>query len=330
MYRNKTIGVIVTAYNEEELVGTVIDAMPTFVDRVYVIDDGSSDGTWEEITQRAVVPHSDAISVPVPDGGHTPGHRIVPIRHKMNQGVGSAIKTGFRQALSDSVDLIAVMDGDGQMDPEQLNRLLDPIIDGRAEYTKGNRLSKPSHFKDMSSLRIIGNTMLTVLTKIASGYWRMSDPQNGYNAIAVTTLERLSLSELYDNYGFRNDVLIQLNVREIPIADVAMPAVYGDEKSAIRYHEFIPRLSRLLLRRFPWRLREKYLFRRASPGEGTYIVGSISALVWIVIVICVLFRKRSPPSWIATPIWLFCGLLLVLALTAKHKNELTVVIDDNE
>jgi glycosyltransferase involved in cell wall biosynthesis len=331
MYRDNTIGVVVTAYNEEALVGTVIDTMPAFVDRVYVIDDGSSDGTWEEIIQRAVVPHVDSIPVPVPDGGQNPGFRIVSIQHDINQGVGGAIKTGFHQALSDEVDLIAVMDGDGQMDPSQLNRLLDPIIDGKAKYTKGNRLSKFSHFKEMSRLRFVGNAMLTVLTKVTSGYWHMSDPQNGYNAIAATTLERLSLSELYDDYGFRNDMLVRLNAREITIADVAMPAVYGDEESDIYYREFIPRLSRLLLRRFPWRLREKYLFRRASPGEGSYIVGSVSSLVWIVILIHVLLRKRSPPSWIGTPGWVFCVLLLILAMTDyRHRNELTVVIEDNE
>lgn len=330
MYRNKTVGVVVIAYNEEELVGTVIDTMPTFVDRIYAIDDGSSDGTWEEITRRTVAPRANPNSVPVPDGGQNSRNQIVSVRHEINQGVGGAIKTGFRQALSDKVDLIAVMDGDGQMDPDQLDRLLDPIIDGRAEYTKGNRLSKLSHFKGMSGLRIVGNAMLTGLTKITSGYWRMSDPQNGYNAIAATTLERLSLSELYDDYGFRNDVLIRLNVREIPIADVSMPAVYGNEKSAIHYRKFIPRLSRLLLRRFPWRLREKYLFRRASPGEGPYIVGSVGALAWIISSIYVLLRERSPPTWVTTPSWIFCGLLLMLAFTDKHKNELTVIVDDNE
>lgn len=330
MYRDKIVGVVVIAYNEEELVGTVIDTMPAFVDRIYVIDDGSSDGTWEEITQRTVAARANPTPVPIPDGGQNSEYQVVSIRHEINQGVGGAIKTGFRRALSDEVDLIAVMDGDGQMDPNQLSRLLDPIVDGRAEYTKGNRLSKFSHFKEMSGLRIIGNTMLTGLTKITSGYWRMSDPQNGYNAIAATTLERLSLSELYDDYGFRNDVLVRLNVREIPIADVAMPAVYADEESAIRYREFIPRLSRLLLYRFPWRLREKYLSRRAAPGEGPYIVGSVGALVWIAIIIHILLRERSPPSWIATPGWMFCGLLLMLALTDKHKNELTVIVEDNE
>lgn len=342
MYRKNTVGVVVTAYNEEGLVGKVIDTMPAFVDRVYAIDDCSTDRTWEEITHHLAASRAD--SVPLPDGGQNRRHRVVPIKHETNQGVGGAIKTGFRQALSDGVDLIVVMDGDGQMDPRQINRLLDPIVNGRAKYTKGSRFSTYSHCKRMSVLRFVGNSILTVLTKITSGYWHMRDPQNGYNAIAATALEQLTLSELYDGYGFRNDILVQLNINETAIVDVDMPAVYGDEDSAIRYREFIPRLSGLLLHRYFWRLREKYLFQWISPDEVLYTVGAVRRYItviilgWIIILLHMIFREQAPPSWIAIPGLLLSGLLLVLSgLLAmldrtidRHTNGSTMTGKDNE
>lgn len=324
MYRDHTVGVVVTAYNEEGLVGNVIDCMPTFVDRVYAVDDCSTDRTWNEITQHAAGPRADAVSFPLPDGGQSADGVVVPIRHERNQGVGSAIKTGFRQALEDRIDIVAVMDGDGQMDPTQLHRLLDPIIDGKAAYTKGNRLSSLSHFTGMSPLRIVGNVILTVLTRIASGYWRMSDPQNGYNAIAGTTLEQLSLSTLYGGYGFRNDILVRLNVHGTTIADVSMPALYGEEESGIRYSEFIPRMSGLLLRRFCWRLWKRYVSQQSSLVSAR----SVGVLVGLAILARMLSRKRSPHSWIG--MWLGGLLMLFTLVEGRYANNATVTVENDE
>jgi len=262
MYKRNRIAVVVPAYNEEGFVGEVIETVPSFVDRIYPVDDCSGDGTWLEIKQTAMRMNRiepEAIRgrhEAMTDGGATP--TVVPMRHDENRGVGGAIKTGYREAMSDDVDVVAVMNGDGQMDPAVLDRILDPVVEGKAAYAKGNRLLSSDHWDGMSRWRLFGNVILTGLTRIASGYWRMTDPQNGYTAISVDALQQLNLDAMYERYGFLNDMLIRLNVHDMRVADVEMSAVYGDESSSIQYTEFVPRLSWLLLLGFVWRLRKRY------------------------------------------------------------------------
>jgi len=193
MYRNHTIGVVVPAYNEEGFVGEVIETLPDYVDRIYVVDDCSTDGTWAEIRRHAVI-MNDQVSLTDSEGQTVTANgesntvfdrRVVPIRHKENRGVGGAIKTGYLRAREDEIDITTVIAGDGQMDPNLLPRFLDPIADGTVEYTKGNRLPSEEYRSEMPRFRLIGNAVLTVLTRIASGYWRMMDPQNGYTAISL-------------------------------------------------------------------------------------------------------------------------------------------------
>lgn len=327
MYRDHTVGVVITAYNEAELVGDVIDGVPSFVDRVYAVDDCSTDSTWAEITQRAAVESTDTASFPVADGGHRHGSRVVPIRHEQNGGVGRAITSGFREALDGDVDIVAVMDGDGQMDPANLDRLLDPIVDGRASYAKGNRLAKLSHMNSMSLFRLIGNVLLTILTRIASGYWRMRDPQNGYNAIETTTLKRIPLSQLHDRYGFRNDMLIRLSVEGVTVADVAMPAVYGDEESGIHYTTFVPQLSWLLLGRFFWRLRTEL---RKNWLLTPSVSESMSLLTSLVVIARLRTRNRTP-SWVARLGTVLSGLLVVFTMMEdRYANDETITIKEDE
>ena len=371
MYRDHTIGVVVPAYNEERFVGRVIETMPPFVDRVYVVDDCSTDGTWEEILRHSsrdsrhdgisesppvgfestpggergdvdlgddekegpdkISVIGDEIPSPVTDGGddesrsaggadddesrsaggaddddesdsiqergsgqqvQTDGGdpHVVPIRLDRNRGVGGAIKTGYRRAFEDGIDVTAVMAGDGQMDPDQLDRLLDPIVEGRAAYAKGNRLRGREHHESMSNWRLFGNILLTFLTKVASGYWAMMDPQNGYTAISLEALETLDLDTLYEQYGFANDVLVALNTHGFRIADVTMPAVYGEERSHIRYRSFVPNLSWLLLIGFGRRLGRKYVLTEFHPLALLYAIGvtttivSIAAVGWVSLV----------------------------------------------
>ncbi len=294
MYREHTVAVVVPAYNESGLVGTVLETVPEYVDRIYAVDDCSSDGTWAEIRRHASSTAESPISpatptasgeveerteIPVTDtrsdgGTAVEGQVIVPIRHDRNRGVGAAITTGYRHALADGIDVTAVMAGDGQMDPDQLDRLIDPIVEGRADYTKGNRLRGREYHESMSSFRLFGNVLLSLLTKVASGYWQMVDPQNGYTAISHEALESLDLDALYEQYGFSNDVLVALNTHEFPIADVTIPAVYGEEKSHIDYTTFVPKLSWLLMRRFLRRLGDRYLIRDFHPLVGLYALGA--------------------------------------------------------
>jgi glycosyltransferase involved in cell wall biosynthesis len=294
MYKDKTVAVVVVAHNEEGLVGGVIDTLPSFVDRAYVVDDGSTDGTWAEIQAHAdridpsdggeSGPDLDGSSetdtgweVPRGDGGVT--RSVVPIRHETNRGVGAAIKTGYQHAYEDGMDVTVVMAGDGQMDPEECHRIVRPVADGRADYAKGNRLLDPELREEMSSWRLFGNTVLTVLTKIASGYWKMMDPANGYTAISYRALDALDIDDIYDDYGAAHEILIRLNVQNMTVADVPLPASYGEEQSGIRYSSFVPNLSALLLRGFLWRLGVKYVVRDCHPFVLFYTFGALGGVV---------------------------------------------------
>jgi len=300
VYRDHTIGVVVPAYNEEGFVGEVIDTMPEYVDRVYVVDDASTDDTWNEIREHAeranerarrrgpLAVNGDLEPVPIDvdserspvevDGGLVFDPRVVPIQHDNNRGVGGAIKTGYQRALEDGLDITAVMGGDGQMDPDYLDTLLDPIVEDEADYAKGNRLLYKEYREGMSRWRFFGNSVLTFLTKIASGYWKTMDPQNGYTAISQYALENVEIDEMYEYYGYCNDLLVKLNTKGMRVADIAMPAVYGEEASSIKYRTYIRKVSWMLFRNFLWRLKTKYLVLDFHPLALFYIFGSLSVI----------------------------------------------------
>jgi glycosyltransferase involved in cell wall biosynthesis len=292
MYRDHTIGVVVPAYNEEGFVAEVIHTLPEYVDRAYVVDDASTDGTWEEIQEHAAQANATApthvdcenppeAAAPVADGGAVFPQRVVPIQHTENRGVGGAIKSGYQRALEDEIDITAVMGGDGQMDPDILPRFLDPIVVGEADYAKGNRLLYKEYRQGMSKWRFIGNSILTFLTKISSGYWKTMDPQNGYTVISHYALSNVGIDSMYEYYGYCNDLLVKLNAKGMRVADVAMPAVYGDEKSSIKYSTYIRRVSGMLLKNFLWRLKVKYLVLDFHPLALFYYFGAFMTLLGV-------------------------------------------------
>ena len=183
------------------------------------------------------------------------------------------------------MDITVTMDGDGQMDPEYMPRLLDPIVEDKADYAKGNRLLYKEYRSNMPKFRFLGNSILTFLTKIASGYWKTMDPQNGYTAISHYALDNVGIDVMYEYYGYCNDLLVKLNTKGMRVADVAMPAKYGDEESSIRYRTYIQRVSGMLLRNFLWRLKVKYLVLDFHPlalfyylGAGTVGLGILGSL----------------------------------------------------
>jgi glycosyltransferase involved in cell wall biosynthesis len=279
MYREQTVGVVVPAYNEEGFVGDVVETMPDVVDRVYVVDDRSTDDTWAEIRATAERVNDQVRDT---DGKAPYDPVVVPIRHNRNRGPGGAIKTGYLRAREDDVDVTAVMGGDGQMDPEVLPSILDPVVDGTVGYAKGDRLASPELHRDMGAWRLFGNRLLTWLTRIASGYWTISDPQNGYAALSAEALEAVDVEGMYEYYGYCNDLLVRLNVADVRVADVPMEAVYGDEESSITYPAYIPRVSYMLLRDFLWRLRESYLRETpAHPVPIAVVLGAASVVVGV-------------------------------------------------
>ncbi|MCO8247106.1 MULTISPECIES: glycosyltransferase family 2 protein [unclassified Haladaptatus] len=273
MYEGHTIGVVVPAYNEEGFVGDVLDSLPDFVDRIYAVDDASTDGTWDEIRAHATIERA-------PRAGESDDtvSGVVAIQHAVNRGAGAAIKTGYLAAREDGTDITVTVDADGQMDPDIMTRFLDPIVAGDAEYTKGDRLSNSELRKEMPRFRLLGNWLLTGLTRIASGYWSITDPQNGYTAISLPALEAIDLEGMYEYYGYCNDILVKLNVAGMRVADVDMPATYGDEESSIKYGDYIPKVSLMLLRNFFWRLGARY---RTHPLGIAYLFGIVSGLAGI-------------------------------------------------
>lgn len=258
MYLGRKIAVVIPAYNEEKHITNVLAGLPEFVDRAIVVDDCSMDGTSAAV-QGWVARTGDS--------------RAEVIRHLENQGVGGAIKSGFRRAMAHGADIAVIMDGDDQMDPLQMHRLLDPIVQGRTDYAKGNRLYARGSFKGMSNWRLLGNSMLTLLTKISSGNWHISDPQNGYIAIKTESLERIDVDRIFPWYGYCNSILARANAYGVRVMDVPIPARYGEEKSKIRYMRYIRRVSGLLLGLFFWRLLVKYVARDFHPLVFFYMAG---------------------------------------------------------
>ncbi|MFC4990358.1 glycosyltransferase family 2 protein [Saliphagus infecundisoli] len=285
MYRGHTIGVVVPAYNEADHVEGVLATLPGFVDRVYVVDDRSTDDTWDAITSfvesrdRQEVTDRDGLDEDpvsedppaVPDGGRAAWSRFVPIRHAENQGAGGALRTGYRHAHADGVDVTVAMDADGQMDPDRMRALLDPIVGGVADYTKGNRLGTGEDSREMPPFRLLGNRLLTALTKLSAGYWHLQDPQNGYTAISHRALAAIDLDRIPDDHDYTNDLLAQLNVAGMCVADVAMPAKYGDEESTIDYRTFVPATLGTLAYGFIHRMARTYL------ENGRYTVPALYA-----------------------------------------------------
>ena len=280
MYEGHSVGVIVPAYNEAETVGTVLEHVPDYADRIFVVDDCSTDETWEivesfaaEGSRTAVADGgsllgsaSDGASATASTGGTSDaGDRIVPIRHEENRGAGGALKTGYRRAAAAEMDLIVTLDADGQMDPAIMDRFLDPLVGRKRAFAKGDRLASGEHRAAMPGVRLFGNVLLTYLTRIASGYWHLRDPQNGYTAITHDALTAIDVDALPDHHDYCNALFAQLRVADVEVVDVPMRAIYGDEESTIDFRSFVFRTSATLARSYCWRLRRQYLTTTAGP-----------------------------------------------------------------
>jgi glycosyltransferase involved in cell wall biosynthesis len=255
MLEGKTVAVVVPAYDEEALVGTTIRGVPAFVDRIFVVDDASRDGTAEV---------ARAVGDP----------RVEVLTHDRNAGVGGAIVTGYRRAVAEGIDVACVMAADNQMDPSDLERIVLPVARGEVDYAKANRLVSGQAWEVIPRSRYLGNAMLSFLTKIASGYWHIADSQSGYTAASREILEQLDLDRIYRGYGFPNDMLVHLNVWSARVRDVTARPVYGvGERSGIKIRKVVPRISWLLLKGFFWRMREKYVIRDFHPLVFFYMLG---------------------------------------------------------
>lgn len=260
MYEGRTIAAVVPAYREEAHIAGVIKSMPDLVDIIVVVDDASDDGTYEA-----------AAAVEDP--------RLTVIRHQENQGVGGAIMTAHTEALEQGSDINVVMAGDGQMDPDYLPALLDPIVRDGYGFAKANRFYSSTSFQGMPAHRILGNVVLSFLNKLASGYWNLFDPQNGYTATSSDVLRRLDFGRIAKRYEFENDFLLNLNILNIRAKDVPIPAVYGNEVSTIRLRQVVPALLRLLFKGFWRRIMLKYVIATFSP-IALFLFSGLLLLAW--------------------------------------------------
>ncbi|MSP60738.1 MAG: glycosyltransferase family 2 protein [Myxococcales bacterium] len=249
MYRGLRVAVVIPAFNEETAVRSTVRSVPGFVDHVLFVDDASRDATYRaaaRLTRR----------------------NLEVLRHGHNRGVGAAISTGYARALALGADVAAVMAGDGQMDPADLPRLLDPIAEGRADYVKGNRFRYREVWRVMPPSRLAGNIALSLLTRVASGYWHLFDSQCGYTASSRRALLAVDLERIFPRYGYPNDLLARLHAAGMRVEDAAVRPVYGPAwRSGISLATVVYPISFVLLRSWARRLAARWPRRALPPAE---------------------------------------------------------------
>jgi dolichol-phosphate mannosyltransferase len=255
-----TLAVVIPAYQAGKFIQKVIQQIPSYVDWIIVTDDASTDGTAAVVKQM-------------------PDPRICVLCHERNTGVGGAMVTGFQKALELQADLVAKIDADGQMDPRYLDRFARAAVRFKCDYVKANRFGHIEKLPTMPGIRLAGNLLLTFLTKFVSGYWNVFDPQNGYVMITRKMLKRLDLKRLDGNYFFENSMLINLNIMRAKIAEIYLPAQYGNEESYMKLSRIIATFPRKLLCGYLYRVYHKYVFRSLSPFALLLFFGII-AMTW--------------------------------------------------
>lgn len=316
MLSGKTIAVTVPAYNEESQIGMVIESMPDFVDRIVIVNDGSKDNTAAVVKRYISQDRRETVSIGKrkcdleetiynradivlqelreAEEAYYPKHEVVNdnetdrivLINEVNSGVGSAIAVGYKWCRDHGIDCTAVMAGDGQMDPAELEGIVRPVVEDGVDYVKGNRLSHPAAKVIVPQIRYFGNNVLSLMTKVASGYWSVSDTQTGYTAISLSALNKIDLYDIYPSYGCPNDILVKLNIANCTLLEVPIKPVYNvGEKSKMKILKVIPRISLLLAKCFFHRLWRKYLVDSFHPLFLMYFFGIVMGLVNIPVVI---------------------------------------------
>lgn len=216
------LGVVIPCFEESSTIVEVVRSVPTFIDHIVVVDDGCPQGSGRLVDE------------------HVSDSRVKVVYHRENAGVGAATVTGLSWILEHTeAQFVVKIDGDGQMDPDQMTSLLAPLLDGTADFAKGNRFSSLEDLEQMPKVRIFGNAILSLLSKFSSGYWNLTDPTNGYIAISRQTLQRVSLQKLSKGFFFESDMLFRLSLIRAVVQDVPMPAIYGHENSSLKIRRVI-------------------------------------------------------------------------------------------
>lgn len=359
MLNNKTIAVVIPAYNEENQISLVLETMPEFVDRVIIVNDCSKDKTEQEakdfinklgeikLPEKEIKKNSnnfynkadeiieqwnkDEIKYFAEANiiHKNQDNRLVIINLIKNSGVGSAIARGYKWAKDNNIDCTAVMAGDGQMDPDELFSICEPIINNSIDYVKGNRLSHKSAKALIPKKRYFGNSVLSILTKIASGYWHITDTQTGFTAISNNALNKLDLYKIYPRYGMPNDMLVKLNIENCTIKEVAIKPIYFiGEQSKMKIRKVIPRISWLLIRSFFKRIWIKYLKKSFHPLFILYHMGLSLLLISIPFGIKILLKVFTNTD--ANPVTVLAFALLFITGFQSLLFAMWMDIQDNE
>jgi glycosyltransferase involved in cell wall biosynthesis len=311
MYRNKKIAVSIPAYNEEKLIEATIKSVPDYVDFIVPVNDASKDRTWEIVK---------AIQSP----------RVHPVNALENGGVGASILAAHKQAIELGADIMVVMAGDNQMDPTEMPKLLDQMIDHDYDYVKGNRFIHARELKKMPLYRLLGNIFMSIMIKLASGYWSVSDPLNGYTALKADTFKSLNLDNIQKRYDFELSMLNELSFNDAKVKDVFIPAVYKNEKSTInsglnKGTEI--RALKAIVKGFLRRIFIKNTLLNLSPVAIFYIVGTVLfvfGLISSVALAIYSIGERSPSAATAVLVVpsLIVGIQLLLqAVLVDIQNE---------
>ena len=365
MLEGKTIAVVVPAYNEETQIGMVIETMPEFVDRIVIVNDKSKDATADrvktyieegnynhselEVEDRTTKEFADnrynyadkviyennikekAYFTPAKIVNQKPAKdRIILINHLQNGGVGAAISSGYKWCKDHNIDCTVVMAGDGQMDPAELKSICEPVIKENVDYVKGNRLIHQSASFVMPRVRFFGNSILSILTKLASGYWRISDTQTGYTAISKKALNAIKIFDIYKSYGMPNDILVKLNIAYCTIREVEIKPVYNvGEQSKMKVMKVIPRVSWLLIKSFFKRVWTKYLLRDFHPLFLLYHFGLLLFLASLPYGFRILYRELTKVAEISDATILAFMFLFISGLNAFFFG-MWMDVQDNE
>lgn len=333
MLCNKTIALVVSAYNEETQLPLVFQDIPEFVDRVVVVNDCSKDKT-EQVAQKYVekfkgkglplktlkesisptkTNRADLLVLEIYDkekvnlpqiriANQNPANdRVILLNHVVNSGKGAAVATGYWWCREYGIDCTVTIDGDGQMDLSELEKICMPIVRDGVDFVKGNRLSHRAAQVAIPFIRYFGNSVLSILTKIASGYWSITDAQTGYTAIGRRALESIYLDKIYPRYGVPNDILVKMNIIGATLKEIDIKPVYGvGEQSKMRIGKVIPRISKLLVKSFFKRLWTKYFFKSFHPLFLLYHFGffllSLSLVFFVLIVHSLFILDQRPPT----------------------------------
>lgn len=258
MYREKTIGIAIPAYQEENMIFKTLTGIPQFIDKIVIVDDGSTDKTSEEVLR---------FKKKLGD------NRIILIRNITNRGNGFSVVRGFKKIIRLNLDIAMIMAGDNQCNPQFITSLLDPVIDGECDYAKANRFIHKKELKKMPRFRYWGNIFISLFNKLTTGYYSIFDSQNSYSATHTATLKKINLNRIAPRYEFENSYLFNLYMANAHIKDIAVPAVYENEVSTIRLRHVIPRTLWTMFKGFHLRIWRKYLSSKLVPIGVLYAAG---------------------------------------------------------